>query len=164
MNVLSKNNIKITWKLAYAGLKNGIVTPDEIVDAAFKDEFATPIDEDVLVGLELKRESGKDELLTFLEQTMKDSGISAFTEADMDRAVRTWQLAFLLDIQHAHEQLTQKLQDIEVLWSGFGNPLSWEPFIYFMPVPSGWETGEENVYSRFTDFIKKESSLLLPPE
>ena len=156
MNMLLRNGIRLNWPLSYIGLINKWISPNEIVDAAFKGQFSIPVDEETLVDFEINKdnfESFKRLVQVNFEKLGKEDGLNW--------AKDVWQLAFLLEVKKSNKNLDEKFVDIIELWEMFGYRSEWESFINILPAKEGEPTGTQSVYSNFLSYIDSEFKRLL---
>jgi len=158
MNVLTENSIPLDWDLAYVGLKNNWITPVEVAGAASNNQFKKAIDDEIIVLLEVKKDEPISQFISIVERIIKERNSLEVAELDDKNAIQTWQLGFLLSIEKSKKSIKDKLNEIESLWARFDYPVSWEPFIYYLPAKKSDQIGEAAVYQSFRNYIVKEKA------
>lgn len=153
MNLLSKNNVPLYFVTAYVGIDKNFITVNETLKVMDSTELKK-LDSLIIEKIFSFDDFHRDEFLFFL---LNDFEI---TEEKYAIANKIWIIGYLKNILNNEKTITDKLKEIEYVWSIFGYPNDWKKFIYYMPVEENAETGEKIVYDKFIAYFKKENEML----
>jgi len=150
MNILTRNNIKFDWDLAYCGLEKKWLTPIEVADAAYQKCFKQEIDENIIIELEIRKEN-RDEFIEFIHSLVTSDDRCV-------RAINIWHLAFLLDIISSKQGIKGKLEEVAVLWADLDHPPKWSDFIYYLPSKDARDEGDTFLYRNLLEYVSQEKA------
>jgi len=137
------------WPMAYVGIIKDWLSVDEALTEISPEEL-NKLNSEVIASLYASAEESKE---AFLSMVKKIANINE----DIVRAnLRIWGLAYLDDINKSFKTATEKLKNVADAWAMFDYPEEWRPFIYYMPVSPGAETGMDLLYKKFAGFLKME--------
>lgn len=153
ITALKRNDIPLTWKLAYVGIQHHWLSPADVMKDIDNDAIQV-LTADVVADLYSKADDSAESFLSCIGR------FTDLNEMGLSNALRIWAFSFLMDVKNSNDHIALKLQNIAAIWAMIGYPDHWKGFIHYMPVKSGEPVGEEIVYGRFLSFMGDEASAL----
>lgn len=153
MNVLTKNNITLTWPLVYVGVVKNWLSVNSSLQEVNPNEF-NKLDQDAVANIYIAADDSKETFLNVLKQIIN------ITDEMFKRGVWVWSIAFLKEVARSSKTVHEKLQEIANFWSLVNYPERWKGFIYYMPISEKEVSSEEKLYKKFTKFLHKEEGKL----
>lgn len=144
------NNIKLTWLTGFVGVSKNWISPQDFMKK-IDDEELVKMDSNNLGNIYIDLENSKEFFLKRIES------IFSFSDESFNEGLKVWAIYFLNEIKESKEVISKKLKKIANIWAMMNYPESWRSFIYYLPVEDGTETGEEEVYQRFLNFLNTEN-------
>ncbi|MEC3882014.1 DUF2247 family protein [Parapedobacter sp. 10938] len=149
MSVLKDSRIPMSWPLAYIGVSKDFISPTEAMEEICEganDEGSVKMIEDYY------SEAGeaKEDFLKFVNRKFH------FNQNEIDISNFIWGIGYLNQVYNANLTKQEKLSEIAKIWAKFHYPPTWKAFIYYMPVRDDQDSGIDDVYGRFSNFIELE--------
>ncbi len=129
LTLLKQSNLPLSWEEVYAGIVNGLLTPQSAEqhasDLAAKDQLA-----DNLIDL-LWETNDKNRILKIIEKTLAQT----MSENSLNLIKKKLRYAILNDLKNKEDELDKKkiLSLIDIIYENFGCPPDMESFIYYLP-------------------------------
>lgn len=141
----------LDWDIAYIGVKNNWLTPNEFL--TFYDFNAISkfiINDDFISLIFSNYEINKIEFLKLLHDYFN------FSREQEEIGYQLLQLIILSEIINSKKSINEKLNEISQVWPIFGYPKNWETFINYMPstVPN---SSSDTLFSNFLIFFQNKS-------
>lgn len=160
MNILSRNDINLDWSTALVGVEQNWLTIEEANRLAFAGKLGE-CDDSLLVELDLSTDS-KSNFLVSLEKVISTEHDTDSLQEVKIKAVKKWQIGFLVDTVNTNRSIKEKLEEVEIVWARLNYPEEWRSFIYYLPNHSSDEpVGLDHLYYKLIKFIEVEKAKYL---
>jgi hypothetical protein len=158
-----------SWGEIYCGCKANWITPEDVL-VLLRDNKVDHADEKDFVSLYLALDESYYQFLEQLKSLLyREEGIVISKNEDElsdivfdyipSKFFKIWELEFLMEIINSPLLVSEKLNQVALLFDEMNYPEEWKPFLFYQQQKDGCYLDEKTLYQNLNNYVESQKRL-----